>query len=584
MKVWSSDTKQAEIVKVVSFFLLVFAHLWLLGRIGVPLAHDYFDSVVMRDTCLLVAAFIERGAVVSASIVEAMKHIEGPLVFVLMNLYVMAIGDALALTPATMYFLNTLLVLIASAFAFSLMRRLFARRTAYCTVLAFVLTPWIGHVIRLTQYFNALALALQFSTVYFLVRFAREPENRFWRVVAPLSIAAYLFSSLDWPSFFLFLGLFWILSGQVRSVLRNPYNVFILAGFAVILIWDLLLFFKFGVAGLPYTRLLYAFAVSSTGAAFATLKAIWENEILGWGPLLVVAFSGLAFYIVTIRRSLSHDTVTRGLLDALGLWLLWATFIVFCAAGHPTYLYVLGMPAAVFSGLILARIPIKPLVAAVLALGVFQLGAVTDWGFGTKTDERRRVLAAACFLIQDRPDLLTEDKALLAVDCQRLGRNGLGGAVAQYARPRKRPIIMPNYFPATGRIGSGFGWNTQETLSEIVQTYEKTGVLKADGLILESAALAPGNPGAHFWERMTKDPNIRWIARFTEHAGEIFIGVPAGGDGTPLERAKQMDVQTLSDRYLAQYDRLSFLVQNLEHVRLYFTSGLSKPSSPRLKE
>ena len=584
MKLRCFAKRKTEILQVIGFFLLVSAYLWLLGRVGAPLAHDYFDSLVMRDTCLVVPALIDRGAPLPAFIVEAMKHLEGPLVFLLMNLYVMAIRDVFPLTPATMYFLNTVLGLIASVFAFLLMRRLFDQRMAYCTALAFVLTPWIGHVIRITVYFNALALALQFSTVYFLVRFAREPENRFWRVVAPLLIAGYFFTSLDWPSFFLFVGLFCFFSGNVRNVLGNPYNVFILAGFAAILIWDLLLFYKFGVPGLAYTRLLYAFTVSSTGAAFATLKAVWENEILGWGPLMVVAFGGLAFYVVAIRRGLSTDTVTRGLLDALGLWLLWATFIVFCAAGHPTYLYVLGMPAAEFRGLVLSRVPSKAMVAVVLALSVFQLGAVTDWGFGRKTDERRRVLAAACFLIEDRPDLLAQDKTLLAVDCHRAGQNGLGGAVVQYARPRKRPIIMPDYFPATGRIGRGFGWDSQEVLSDIVQTYEKTGVIKADALILESAALAPGNPGAHFWERVTRDPNIQWIARFRESAGEILIGVPATSDGIPLERAKQMDVRTLSDRYLAQYDRFSFLVKNLEYARLYFTSGLSKPISDPVSE
>lgn len=558
------------------FFVLVFAYLFLLGRIGMPLAHDFFDPLVMRDTGLLVPALIERGAPLSTFLVEAMKHLEGPIQFLIMASYALGIGDAFPLTPATMQFPNTLLVLFAAAFAFLLIRRLFDLRMAYCTVLAFVLTPWIGHVTRVTWYFNSLALALQFSAVYLLVGFMSQPENRIWRVLFPFSLAAYLLSSLEWPSFFLFVGLFCIFNGHVRRIFLNPYNVVIVAALAVLLAWDTLVVLRFGTAGLAHTRLLYAFAVSSAEGSYSTLTTIWQNEFLGWGPLMAAAFGGLAFYLVALRKRVSTDTMTRGFLDASGLWLLWATIIVFWAGGHRTYLYVLGMPAAVFSALALSRVPVKPLVAVVVALSIFQIGIVTDWGFGTKTDERRRVLAAACFLIEDRPDLLASDKTLLAIDCRRRGEQGLGGAVAQYARPRKPPIIMPDYFPVTGWIGRGFGPDGPERLADIIQTYAKTGVLKADGLILESEALAAANPASKFWARVASDPNIEWIARFKENAGEIFIGVPVMGKGIPLEKAKSMDVRALSDRYLVKYDRFSFLVKNLEHARLYFTSGLSK--------
>lgn len=576
MNILHLTPRGAKYLQVSGFFVLIFAYLFLLGRIGIPLAHDFYDSVVYRDTCLLVPALLEQGAPLSALLVEAMKHLEGPTQFLIMNLYTLGIRDAFPLAPATMRFPNTLLVLIGSSFAFLLIRKLFDLRTAYCTVVAFVLTPWIGHVVRITWYFNALALALQFSTIYFLVRFVSDPENRFWRVLFPLAMAAYLFTSLDWPSFFLFVGIFCIFSGQVHRVLANPYNVLVILAFAVILLWDALLVVKFGAAGLGYTRLLYAFAVSSAGNAFLTLKNLWQNEILGWGPLMAVAFGGLAFYALVLRKRLSTEMMTRGLLDACGLWLVWATVIVSLACGHRTYLYVLGVPAAIFSGLVLSKVPSKPLVALVVALAVLQMGLVTDWGFGTRTDERRRVLAAACLLIEERPDLLASDRTLLAIDCHRIGENGLGGAVAQYARPSKTPIIMPEYFPATGRADQGFGWDSPEVLSDIIQTYERTGIVKADCVILESEAFAAGNPAANFWRRLARDPNIQWIARFKENAGEIFIAVTTTGKGAYLEEAKSMDVRALSDTYLTKYDRFSFLIKNLEHVRLCFTSGLSK--------
>ena len=101
------------------FFVFLFAYLFLLGRIGMPLAHDSFDPLVMRDTCLLLSALIDRGVSFKDLVVEAMKHLEGPTQFVLMNLYCLGIQDAFPLTPATMQFPNTVLGIMAAAFAFS---------------------------------------------------------------------------------------------------------------------------------------------------------------------------------------------------------------------------------------------------------------------------------------------------------------------------------------------------------------------------------------------------------------------------------------------------------------------------------
>ncbi len=295
---------------------------------------------------------------------------------------------------------------------------------------------------------------------------------------------------------------------------------------------------------------------------------------------MVIAFGGLAVYMLKGRWRLSSYRITVGFLDACGLWLIWATIIVFWAGGHRTYLFVLGMPAAVFSGLLFSRIPIKSAVAIIVALGVFQIGIVTDWGFGLKTDERRRVLAAACYLIDSRPDLLAPDKTLLAVDSRRAGEKGLGGAVAQYARPHRMPIIIVDLFPVTGIAGRGLGPGGKKELTEIKEAYERTGVLKADGVIIESEAVSEKSPASGFWLRLMKDPNIRWFATFKEQGGEIYLGEVTADNGTSVADAPLMDVQSLSDKYLEKYDRLSFLKRNIEHARIYFTSTLSERSQP----
>lgn len=541
-----------------------------------PLAHDFFDPLVMRDTCLVAAVLIDRGTPFSQLIVEAMKHLEGPLQFAVMNLYCLAIRDAFPLTPATMQFPNTVLGFVAAIFAFLLLRRLFDARIAYFGTIAFALTPWLAFVLRLTQYFNTLALMFHFAAAYFLVRLMSEPKSHLFRLLVPISLAAYVFSSLDWPSYLFFFALLCIFSGNWLQVLRNPYKIILVIAFVVLLAWDALLYFKFGAQGLGHTRFLYAFTVSSTGHSFATLGTILEHEVMGWGPLMAFAFGGLAFYILRGRRTLYTERITVSFLDACGLWLVWATVIVFLAGGHRTHMYVVGMPAAVFSGLVFSRIPLRAAVGLIAALSIFQIGVVTDWGYGLKTDQKRRVLAAACFLIENRPDLVSSDKTILAVDSRRYGEKGLGGAVAQYARPQNMPIIFADYFVVSGLTGRGLRPGGKDELDEIVETYNRTGVLKADGVILESAAVDESNPAAPFWKRLLKDPNIRWIARFREQGGEILVGEIAVGKGLPATDAPLIDVKPLSDKYLEKYDRFSFLKRNLEHARLYFTSVLSK--------
>lgn len=564
-----------KVFRSVGFFLLISGYLFFLGRIGLPLAHDFSDPLCMRDTSLVVSALLDRGTSFTVLTMEAMKHLEGVTQFVLMSLYCMGIGDGFPLTPATMQFPNTVVGIVACVFTFLLIRRLIDSRTAYFTTIAFLLTPWIATVIRLSWYFNMLALLLQFSTAYFLTRLMNEPASRLWRIMVPVSLSVYLFSSLEWPSYFLFVALFCMLSGNLAQMVRNRYNVLLVTSFAALLAWDIALCVKFGMEGLINTRLLYAFTASYRSISIGGSEGFWNNVILGWGPLMAFALGGAAFYLLKWRKSLSMPRITRGFMDACGLWLVWATGIILLGIGHRTYLYVLGMPAAVFSGLVLSKVPFRPVVAIIAALGVFQVGVITEWGFGLNSDGRRRVLAAACFLIDNRPDLLSSDKTLVAVDCRIAGGKGLGAAVAQYSRPQKEAVVIRHFLPVPGRPSRPPGSETS-IVDDIIDGYERTGLLETNGLIVESNALAETNPASKFWVRVMNDPSIRWIAVFRENGGDIFVGEVAPGKAVPLKDAPVMDVKTLSDRYLEKYDRSSFLKTNLEHTRIYATKKLSK--------
>jgi len=191
---------------------------------------------------------------------------------------------------------------------------------------------------------------------------------------------------------------------------------------------------------------------------------------------------------------------------------------------------------------------------------------VTDGSLRFKSDENRRILAAACFLIENRPDLLAPGKTpFLSGGTPTAKATGRAGAVPSYMRGRSEPIIIPLEFPATR-----FGTRNPAPLDALVHAYKNENKILADWIILGSEAVSDTNPARDFFRRFLNDPNVRWIARFREDNGEeIYIGEVSNGRGAPASQAPLMDVKTLSDRYEAIYDRMRFLKQNVEYVWRY---------------
>ena len=108
-------------------------------------------------------------------------------------------------------------------------------------------------------------------------------------------------------------------------------------------------------------------------------------------------------------------------------------------------------------------------------------------------------------------------------------------------------------------------------LDGFFDSYSKDGRILADWIIIESEAVSESNVARDFFRRLLKDPQVSWIARFREKTGqEIVIGlVNRQGQGIPLEQAPLKDVQSLSDRYEAKYDRYRFLKNNVEYCWTY---------------
>jgi len=552
---------------------MLFVYLILLGRVGLPVAHDYPDRLALRDTGTLIPFLLKTDNPIMNFAVLTMNHLEGPLQFMLLNFYSFGVGDTFPLNPSTMQFSNTILVFCGCVVIFLLGKRLFGDRCGYAFVLAFLVPPWMAVTIRLPWYYFHLSSLLHLITAYFFARTMVDPQERLFRVLAPLFLALDFANGLDWPSFGLFLVLFLWLSGKLKKTISNPYMIFpVLAG-GVLLLWTWLLWTKHGAAGLESSRLLYPFVRVSLETSWVSLERIWENSLLPWGPPILLAVGGVIYYFLRERKRLGANPVARPFLDATCLWLGWAGITVIWSSGSPQYLYVIGVPAAVLSGLALSKLPIKYLAVSVSILALFQVGLISNWQFYPKEDEKRRVLAAADFLIEQRPNLLARNKTLLAIDGNKDGMGGTAGAVVQYARPQNKPIIIPIDFPVTRRRGPGP--TGQKEWIEVWDSYAEGGVVKADAIVMESSAIAENNPARSHWLPMLTDPHIRWLARFSEPSGEIYVGERVESGGTPLEVSPRMDVASLSATYERKYDRLSFLKENVEHVSLAFASRLS---------
>ena len=345
-------------------------------------------------------------------------------------------------------------------------------------------------------------------------------------------------------------------------VLRNHYNVIPAIVILCMIIWAVILTVKFGDYGLRCSRLVYPFCRLGAESGKFTIERLWAYTLLPWGPQLLLAFAGLVMYALHYRKQFAPGRVSRSLIDSMCVWLVLAAPPLIIASGSPQYVYVLAMPSAVLAAFILSNLRIRYGFVFVFIVLVAQFYLLTDGNFRFKTDEKRRILAAACFLIEQRPDLLTSDKVPFASGCNPERADSDAGAVTSYMRGPSKSVVMPNDFPVT-RIAP----SDRELFDAFVTAYRNEGKILADWIILGSEALSDKNPARDFFQRFLSDPNVRWIARFRDENGEeIYIGEVVQGAGIPADKAPLMDVKSLSDRYEAKYDRMSFLKNNMEYA------------------
>jgi len=491
-----------------------------------------------------------------------MLHFEGPLQFLVLNAYCYAIGDILPLNPLVMQLPNTVIIFATVILAYLLGKQLHSPRFGYLCSLAFALSPWLGETIRVPWYFNTISCLLHFAVFYFFLLLLREPGRRLPRIAGPLCLALYLFTGMDWPSFLFSFGLFLLLSGRVASVAWNPYNMLPLGAALAQLAWPLALWFTGREQFVKGTMLLYPFFRYGDLAANPDIvERVLRHVLAGWGPQLLLATAGLIIYFVRERGLLTENRIDRGLFDSMCIWFLGAAYGLVTSSTSNTYLYVAAMPTTLLAALCLVRVRNGYLAFIAGLLVVFQVYVTTGGSFSFQVNDDRRVLAAATFLIEQRPDLLAKTKIAF------LPRNHAAN-VGQYARGQNERIVMPKAFPAELRkhsIGSD-----EKTLMSFVQAYKSDKKIDADWLLLDTELFSKDLSARDFYLRLRDDPNIKWLARFRDGTGsELVLGEVTNGEGTPYAGAPFMDTDRLSATYEKKYDRISFLKHNVQYVDHY---------------
>ena len=146
-----------------------------------------------------------------------MSQHEGPLQWLVLNAYATLVGGFAPLDPRTMQIPNTILTWCAALFAWRLGARVLSEEAGRFAVLSLVLMPWLALTLRRPWVFNLLSVATELATFYAYVRFAEDPARRRYRAAAPLALALYLLTGVDWPSFVLVLAIFLVLAGRWRG-------------------------------------------------------------------------------------------------------------------------------------------------------------------------------------------------------------------------------------------------------------------------------------------------------------------------------------------------------------------------------
>lgn len=552
------------------FFACVFFCLLLLGQIGLPMGHRYLDCIAYRDVGCKLGYILSTQKPLESMVTQAMGHFEGALQYLVLNFYCYFVGDRFPLNPSTMQLPNTVFATLTVIFGFMLGRKILSRSFGYGIALAFLLGPWLWFTMRAPWYFNTMSCLLTIASVYFFTGLIENPDSLCYRILAPVTLSLYMFVGLDWPFFFTSFLIFLALTKAWRTILCNPFNCIPLLCALANLAWIWGRYKHHGTFGALYTTWLYPlvkiipYIKGGLDAGPRSLTHFWETTLAYWAPSLALAVIGLIMYFLRERQASFTSRLPRSVMDATVIWALVSGAGLVISDAHPTYVYVAAIPCAILGALPLIRMP-RNLAAGTVGLCLlfgmipfFTLpDLTTEKPFSLDRDDSRKVLAASCFVIESRPDLLAATKtAFLPRDWP--------AVLGNYVRGQNKRIIMPRLFPSDRKPK----WFTApKILNDFLISCTPGHRIAADWLALDTSLFVLPGPAGKFYTQLKDHPDINWLARFLDKSGhELGVGEVRVGHCRRWVDAPFMDVNALADRYREHYDRYRYLSKNILYI------------------
>src|SRR5262249_12895098 len=347
--------------------LVLFLWIPLIGTVSQPPVHYFYDASIMRDTATVWSSLTwkVRDERHFWPIALLSQH-EGPLQWIVLNVYATIVGPFAPLSPRTMQVPNTILVWCAGLLAWRLGAHLVSGHAGRFAALSLALMPWLALTMRRPWVFNLLSVTTELATFYPFVRFAEAPTRPRYRAAAPLMLALYVLTGVDWPSFMLVLAVFLVLAGRWREALWNRYNIAWLAIFALYGAYAIGLFFYGRVYDPPRAHLwlrtivVYPFYKVFVGLPrdagdTRTIGPVVRYVWLTFGCVIVLALAGVVAQRWQIARGLSFS-ISRGprdvraaALTALAVWML-ALVPLAWTPNSVTFGYVVAVPMAILAG------------------------------------------------------------------------------------------------------------------------------------------------------------------------------------------------------------------------------------------
>jgi Dolichyl-phosphate-mannose-protein mannosyltransferase len=171
-------------------FVALAGYVFAGAGVGQPSVHPFHDGVATRDSGTVWHSLTWNVKDQKYFLpVAALSRNEGPLQFLLLNLYEYSIGNLLPLNPRAMQLPNAVFAALCIFLVYGFGRKLHSPRFGLLSTLTLMFTPCVVIAILLPWIINLLSVLAELLVLWLFVGLAQEPEKRLYRVGAPLSVA-----------------------------------------------------------------------------------------------------------------------------------------------------------------------------------------------------------------------------------------------------------------------------------------------------------------------------------------------------------------------------------------------------------